>query len=399
MRFPVLLLLVASAPGVRAEDPPRFILERADGAPVAGTLERVSDDWSIRLGGTTPSETRGANLIALRRERLRLPPRPIGPALVFANGDQVPVKSMVLAGERVRATLGDGQEIDVPVATLCGFWLAPAETEEAAERLRRRWTGGRRVRDQVMLRSGDVIDGTLVGLDDKALQLEVRSKEVKVERTRVAAVALNTALIRFPLPRGPYGHLVLADGSRVALASARCDDGRTLVGKALFGAPIRAALEQVRALDLRQGRAVFLSDLPPRAYEHTPYLDLAWPWVADGSTAGLDLRLGGGTYDKGMGLHSQSRLAYDLAGRYRRFHALVGFDDRAESRDGEVRVRVLVDGKAMDLGWDGVMRPGAAPRPIRLDVTDARELLLAVEFGRRGSVNGRIDWADARLVK
>src|SRR5205085_397126 len=102
-----------------------------------------------------------------------------------------------------------------------------------------------------------------------------------------------------------YGHLVLDNGCRLALAEARADD-RTLTGKTLFGGDIQIPLEQVVALDLRQGQAVYLSDLKPRDFESTSYLgDSGWPYesyVLDGSVAGHDLVLEGNTYDKGLGM-------------------------------------------------------------------------------------------------
>src|SRR5262249_47929596 len=124
-----------------------------------------------------------------------------------------------------------------------------------------------------------------------------------------------------------------------------CRDGQTLTGKTLFGAAVSIPAKDLVALYVFQGRAVYLSDLKPRRYEHTPYLDVAWPYVADGSVAGRMLRVGGSVYDKGLGLHSASRLTYDLAGGYRRFEALVGLDDRS-GRGGSARVQVLLDGKA-----------------------------------------------------
>src|SRR5262249_30663219 len=151
------------------------------------------------------------------------------------------------------------------------------------------------------LRNGDQVSGTLTALDDKEIRFDSPGKkDGKFERGKIAIIALSTDLARMARPRGPYFRLVLANGSRLALASARTD-ATTLLGKTLFGAPIQAALDQVSALEMRQGRAVYLSDLKARHYEHTPYLGSRWPYVLDGSVAGYDLRLAGSTYDKGIG--------------------------------------------------------------------------------------------------
>ena len=163
---------------------------------------------------------------------------------------------------------------------------------------------------------------------------------------------------------------------------------------------MRIPLDEVAALYVYQGRAVYLSDLKPLRYEYTSFLPTALPggYVADGSFGGRDLRLGGNTHDKGLGMHSAGRLTYDLSGDYRRFEALVGLDDR-DGRRGSVRVRVLVDGKPKDAGADRELTGGSEPLPLRVDVTGAKELTLVVEFGRAGDVEDHVNWADARLVR
>jgi hypothetical protein len=157
----------------------------------------------------------------------------------------------------------------------------------------------------------------------------------------------------------------------------------------------------VAALDVYQGGAVYLSDLKPDKFEFTSFLGddgPVWPLVADGSVDNRDLRLGGSTYDKGLGLHSRSRVTYNLAGAYRRFESLVGIDDEA-GRVGGARVRILTDGKPLDLGPGTELTPGTGPLVVGVSVAGVKELTLEVDFGKRGDVQGRVNWCDARLVK
>src|SRR5262249_38018985 len=118
----------------------------------------------------------------------------------------------------------------------------------------------------------------------------------------------------------------------------------------------------------------------------------------EGAVGGGDLRLGGSTYDKGVGLHSESRLTYDVSGGFRRFEALVGLDEAAGPA-GSVRVKVLLDGKPQDVGADKELTARDRPVPVRVDLAGARELTLVVELRRGGDLGGHVDWADARLVK
>jgi len=329
--------------------------------------------------------------------------------VILSTGERIPLQpggGLRLAGERLDAVplaplrLPADAELKLPVAAVAVVWVAPPEGTEEPARLLRRLLGERRPRDVVLLRNGDRVEGTVTALDRRTdCRLEVAKKFLAVPFARVAAVAFNTELLARPRPKRPYGHLVLTSGARLALAAARVDGERgKLAGRTLLGAAVEVPLAAVAALDLRQGRAVYLSDLEPRAYEHTPFLGVSWPWVKDGSVAGRDLRLGGNSYDKGLGVHSQARLTYDLGGRYDWFEALVGLDDHA-GRRGRARVEVLVDGKGQDLGWEGELGARDGPRAVRIDVRKARELTLRVEFGRLGDVAAHVAWADARLIK
>ncbi len=379
---------------------PTFTLHTMDGIAAIGPWEELREDWSVSLGGEKAARFKGAEVVALRRVGARLPPPPRESQVFFSNGDRLSGKILGLVGQRLRlqAQIGTAQEMAVPLTAVSVLWLTAPDATEDLVLVQRRLAAETRTRDRVLLRNGDAVEGTLTGLDDKRLRIETSSRqEMPVDLGKVAAVALNTELVRSLRPKGVYGHLVLANGCRLSLASAQANR-QFLTGKTLFGTAVEVPLEQIVALDLRQGRAVYLSDLKPRRYEHLPYLGVRWPYVPDGSVAGRELHLGGSTYDKGIGMHSESRLTYDLARTYRWFEALVGLDDDT-GRAGNVEVEVLVDGKVQDLGWGPELRAPMGPRAVRVGVAGARELMLVVKFGRHGDVHDHVDWVDARLLK
>lgn len=395
------LLLLATDPAPRP-----FSLQRADGTTVSGPLRNLADDWSIGLGGTTPTLTEGGNVIYLRRKDTPLPAPPADAQIILANGDRLAGRVRELANERLvfQARLGGNQELSVPLSAIAVLWLAePAGVSDAAV-LRRRLLAEKRKRDVIWLRNGDVVEGTLTSLDKGSFHVEVEGKEVAVERGKVAYVAMSTELMQLHKPKGAYGHMVLADGSRLGIVAPQADT-KTLTAKTLFGTEVKLPVEQIVALDIRQGRAVYLSDLKHESFKETPYLGVTWSYVADGAVEqgtrfGRDLRLAGSTYDKGLGMHSASQTTYKLGGSYRRFEALVGLDEQTAPR-GVVRVKVLVDGKPRDIGWHKDLTAKDGPLSVRLDVTGAKELTLVVEFGRGESVDtqGRVNWVDARLIK
>jgi hypothetical protein len=402
---PTLCILLVLCGRVAAQQAsPTFAAEMADGTRTRGPLERLGEGWSVRLGGTDPVNVPAGELISLRRADRPLPPPPLDEHAALVNGDRILGSVVGLSGERVvlrlPAAFGADKEVRLPLSAISVLWFNVPDDEENPDRLLRRLAGGQRTRDVVLLRNGDVVEGVLAAIDPKrkVVEVEVDRKTVTLDRGKVAAVALTTESAGTPKRRGSQARLVLADGGRLTLTAAACADGLSLTGTTAFGAELRVPLNHVVALDVLGGRAVYLSDLKPRRYDFTSALDVQWPYVADGSVVGDALRLGGATYDRGVGMHSESRLTYDLRGGYMRFEALVGLDDRT-GRGGSVRVKVLVDGKPANLGVDRELTVRSEPLPVRVDVRGARELTLVVEFGRRLDVEDHVNWADARLIK
>lgn len=382
-----------------AEESREFFLSTAAGETHTGSLLAINDQGAILLSGSKPTRTAGTDVISLRRQSTALPGFPACEQVILANGDQIPGKVQDLIGERFRfqASVGSAADWSIPLSHVAMLWTASPEGTPAPDALRRRLSGSKRTRDLVLLRNGDAMEGILIGLDRKQLQIEVEKREVSVLFNQVAVIALNSELIRTARPKEAYAHLVLGNGGRLSLTGVRADT-KLLRGKTSFGSEVSIALDQLIALDWRQGRAVYLSDLKPARYEFTPYLDERWPIVLDGSVAGRDLRMGGNTFDKGIGIHSEAKLTYDLGGAYQRFEALVGLDEQT-GREGSVRVKVLVDGKARDLAWNKDLTGRDAPLPIRVNVTAAKELTLLVEFGSGGNIQDHVDWVDARLIR
>jgi hypothetical protein len=381
-----------------------FVVRTADGGEVKGALRGLGADWSVRVGEGT--RVPGEAVVSVRRADLTRPPLPTDDHLVLVNGDRIPVHGVRLAGERLHfrhPDLAGGKETSLPLTAVLVYWRGPPDKVADAEGFRRRLVTGTRSRDLVWLRNGDTLEGVVNGLDEREIEVEVGRKAVTTKLNQVAAVALSTELADALKPRGVFARLVLTDteqaqGGRLSLTSAGCGDGATLRGTTVFGARLSVPLERVAALDPFQGAAVYLSDLKPKGYEYRPFLDEDWPWAADGNAAGHDLRLGGVSYDKGVGLHGPCRLTYRVPGGCRRFEALVGLDDQ-DGRGGSASVRVLGDGKELDIGPGRVLAPGGGPLRVAVKVEGVKELTLEVGLGANGNVRGVVNWADARLVK
>ncbi|MEV4754853.1 glycoside hydrolase family 2 TIM barrel-domain containing protein [Micromonospora sp. NPDC049559] len=140
----------------------------------------------------------------------------------------------------------------------------------------------------------------------------------------------------------------------------------------------------------------WVSDLPFLATEN------GWGPVerdmSNGEQAAADgrpLRIGGVSYDKGIGAHAPSLVAVDLGGGCTSFRAEVGVDDEMGA-DGSVAFEVWVDGERR--AATGVLTGAAGPERISADVTGGQRLELRITDGGNGIGADHGDWAAARLT-
>jgi alpha-galactosidase len=113
------------------------------------------------------------------------------------------------------------------------------------------------------------------------------------------------------------------------------------------------------------------------------------------SVEGRELSIGGQKFAHGLGTHANSTFRISLGGKAERFTASVGVDDETAGQ-GSVAFRVVGDNKTL---WEsGVMRGGAAAKPVSVDLAGVQTLLLAVGDAGDGMDFDHADWADATLA-
>jgi hypothetical protein len=402
--LPILLPVL----GLIAQQPaaPAFVVRPAEGSPLTGQLEKLTDGWAVTVktdDGKTIDLPAG-ELIELRRSDRRPPPWPAGPGLILTGGDRIAGTVTGGDGRTVRFTpeyarREKGADWPVPIASVAALWVTAPEPRTPTNPADYTWAAGPGRRDVLLLRNGDVIRGSLEAFTSgpAGVRIKVGSERTTLPLTRIAAVSFDPALARDRRPKGTHARVVVADGSRIMLAEARAD-GQTLHGKTPYGVAVELPLSDLISLHIIQGKAVYLSDLKPQKASIEAYNGLAWPWTADRTVKGNPLRIGDQTFDKGLGTHARTTLAYHLDGQYRRFETQVGLDP-VTGRRGAVDLRVLVDGRELPIPGLAGLTIGGSPKTITVPVTGAKELTLVVDFGPAGDVQDDVNWGDARLIR
>jgi hypothetical protein len=145
----------------------------------------------------------------------------------------------------------------------------------------------------------------------------------------------------------------------------------------------------------------YLSDLKSVGYRHIPYLSTDWPYHADQSVLGTRLRRREWLIEKGLGVHSTSRLAYDVPPETQRFQAELALDATAGS-SGSVVYRVYLQSATgqWEVAYESpVIRGNEEPQLLNLELGSARRIALIVDYADRGDEMDRANWLMARFVK
>lgn len=346
--------------------------------------------------------------------------RPEAPLAVLADGSLLAGEFQRLEANRLVWYSQLFGELSVGLDQVRGLLLQPPTAPLERDRLLHRLRTAERGSDRLLLDNGDELQGVLgpepadmPRMDDEldeAFWLTVSGREpAAIPRGRVTAVIFNPALLVPQRPVELAWEVGWSDGSLLQVVGVRTGDAvpdqaggwleLLLPGGVKLASDAQTLSDDVTWLAPLGTRARYLSDLESLGYKHIPFLGVAWDYTADRNVLGGRLRSGGQVWSKGLGMHSTSRLAFDLDGSAQQLRASLALDDQA-GRRGSVVFRVFA---YRDDAWSAayespVIRGGDQPLPIIVDLTGARRLALIVEAADRGDELDHANWLGARLV-
>jgi hypothetical protein len=326
--------------------------------------------------------------------------------LLLADGGIIPLEDAmpVTDDDRLLAFSDTFGNLRLPLKLLAGVMLHspidPQRRDQLASRILSTSIDadagggrGKENRDQLLLENGDELRGRVAALTDDGVQFEADVGPLFVERDRIVAIAFDPSLRATPsaLPRSLVG---FADGAVIRARSVELTEAHTELSLA---DDLRLTAHDVGPVVLQPlvGQVEYLSDLSPIGYRHIPYLDTAWEYRLDANVDGTRLRADGRGFLKGIGMHSAARLTWQLDKPYHRFEADLAIDDQTANR-GSVVFRVFSGSR--EIYKSAVIRGGDKPLPMSVDIRDARQLSLVVDYADRADVLDHADWLNARFV-
>lgn len=298
---------------------------------------------------------------------------------------------------RLGAPWPDQKPLEIPLARVVGVQLSIAERKESPESFVKRLKT-RSAEDLLLAHTKDgevlAIPGLVEGTEHDRLKFHYQ------EQTRTLPLGQVEGWVMAARP-DPKPALDLS--ARLSLVSGLVLSGRwkdldtqTWTLESPWGQALKIPAAEVQDVRFRGGAMTYLSDFEPSEVEETPFFGHKMPWKRDVSLLGEPLRMSGQTYERGIAVHSRSRLTYDLNGRYARFAAVLGFDDSTHGK-GRVDCRILGDGKVLYSKND--LRASEPPAQVSLSVARVTQLRLEIDFGPDQDTGDRIIWASARLYR
>jgi len=374
----------------------------ADLVPVDGPRSRarlVAADaaWKLSFAGE-----QGSQLVAAADLAWSGAPREPagGPLVMLADGSLLVANLESVGREKLAVESPTLGPLELKLSDVAAVALSPPGSAARRDRWLDELRAVRGDTDELWLDNGDRLKGTLKAVRPEAIEFETEVGPTTLEIARVAAIVFNPALATRQQPHGLRALVGLADGSllvadELLLAPTKNKHSLAKVTTAGGLAGQFSAVELVYLQPLG-GRVDYLSDLEPQSYRHIPFLSAAWPFHADRSASGRWLRTGDRWWPKGVGMHSAARLTYDLKPEHERFEAELAVDAEAGQR-GSIICRVYVDNKERFVSE--VLRGGAQPQSISVDVRGGKRVSLIVDFADRADELDFADWLAARLVR
>jgi len=264
--------------------------------------------------------------------------------------------------------------------------------------------------DRLLLVKGGLVEGILLQITPEMVVFE-DTKLGEVTFTWDQLIGIDLAALETPpsLPEGSIEVSILdPSGGRLSGSLTSLDARQVSIENPVIGT-IHASVRQISGIEFRLGRVEYLSDRDPIEVTEGVEEDLIdretfqlfYSWQRDQSVERTPLKIGKRRFRKGLGVHSDSKLVYDVRPKDRAFQSWIGIDvtghpPTPNPKYGSVIFRVVVDGeeKAREsINWE---KP---PRRIQIPVVGAKRLELIVEQGPGFHICDCADWGDARVIR
>lgn len=397
------MALAARAATTAPDDPllmgggraPGIVVRTADPAVNRGTLVSFDLDAGLRLnsdGGERRVAADDVVSIVVPTSEAQVNVRDA--VLSLSDGGILFGQLLESADESISFDARDVGRVSIPMEQVSAFEVSRAAGLEHRETISWFRKLPASAEDRILMSNGDVVTGFVTRLEPDGVVLDVKGNDMKAPARLLLAVRLAAAG-KNDRDEERFARIDLRGGGRLrATALDWTARGATVMTR--FVPSLSIESDRIIAVHVVGGRWEWLSDHQPISADHTPAFGATWDMERDANVLGRSITVGGDGFERGLGVHSRSRVVYDLRGEYRQFVTSFGLDDEAGAH-ADVTIAILVDGVARFR--EASVRPGKLHGPVSLDIGGAKRVELIVDFGENGDIQDRFNWVEPALIR
>ncbi len=372
-------------------------LHSVDGKILQGKLIQISQNQFTLQTKSGLRTVPGAEIIRVDFDHPKLSQSQAGMVLL-ANDDRILGKLLHSEDDSILVRLiscPEAGDLKIPLETIQSAFFQWPSSQQSRTQLIKKLSQQTKNSDRFHLKNGDSLVGEFLNFDSRIFRFESRAGETSVPREGIRFFQFSPELINFPQPDQLRYRVELTEGTRMVV-SALTLDRKMVKAKTLFGPEIQFHFNRLDSIIPIGGKAISLSELEPSEYQFTPYFSQKWNWYRNRNVLKGPLIVGGKEYSSGLGTHSASELHYQLDGKYAAFQTEVGIDDSTHGA-GNVIVTILVDQRVVfQQAVQGTEKKTVVVP--RINLLQANELILKVDFGKNADIQDHVDWCRPILI-
>lgn len=311
---------------------------------------------------------------------------PTGMVLCLAGGDRLIGQPRQLDGATLVWFAAGIGEVRVPIERAVGILRDKASDPRL---------DADRGEDVMLLLNGDTVRGIVTALAERSVSITPTGGDaIDVPLDNIRELLMATP----PQGRGqvepPAYMLRLASGSVLSCESLTLDDDKLNITVA-GGAKASLPTSVVASIEHTAGPVVWLSTRTPSEVVYTPYFTGDFTPKMDKTVTGEPIRLGNQVIQRGIGMHSKTRMTFALQPEDRSFRTRYAIDPALGYAN--VDVRVFVDGKSVHENKG--FKAGDLSPVVEVDLKNAKSLTLEVDYGQGYDIQDRLTWIEPAILR
>jgi NPCBM/NEW2 domain len=372
-------------------------LRTLDNKTITGSLVAVDGkEVAIRVTDGTIVTTPLDDVIALDLHPIKgIPPGTAYSDIRLVDDTVLFCAKHSIQGKTVKATLLSGQEVTLPLASVASILHGAEDTN-----LKKKWNAllAEKVkRDRVVIYSGGEVNdlqGTLGDADASGTTIKFRPAD---SDNRDVPIANLQGMIFYRADAGdastPVCMVYDTMGTALAATKVTVNETKVVIVTTIPELKIQCETSAIARFDYNMGKLAFLSDLVPAKVVENSAVGLIVTYRKDVNLDGEPIVLDR-PYAKGLSLHAHTELEYDLKGKYKKFTALLGIDQRVGT-DSQPKVTIEVDGRT---AFSQVITAKNL-MPVSIDVAKANSFRIIVSSRNMFDLHDHVTLANAKLTQ